>query len=66
MRVPMEQYLGAGHRWAIFTRVTPEEGGKPAYFGTNLRLPDVPKTKNLVEVGGGYQLGEADTRSAGS
>ena len=57
VRVPMEQYLGPGHRWAIFTRVTPEEGGKPVYFGANLRLPEVPKTKNLIEVGGGYQAG---------
>jgi hypothetical protein len=58
IRVPMDQYFGPRHGWAIFTRVTPEQGGRPAYLGTNLRLPNVPKTKNSVEVGGGYQLGE--------
>lgn len=58
VRVPMEQYFGPGHRWGIVTRITPEEGGHPVYFGNNFRLPDVPKTKNAVEVGGGYQLGE--------
>jgi hypothetical protein len=58
VRVPMEQYFGPGHRWGVVTRITPEEGGQPVYFGNNFRLPDVPKTKNLVEVGGGYHLGE--------
>ena len=25
-RVPMNQYQGAGHRWAVLTRITPQEG----------------------------------------
>ena len=57
VRVPMEQYFGPGHRWGIVTRITPE-GGSPVYFGNNFRLPDVPKTRNSAEIGGGYQLGE--------
>jgi hypothetical protein len=32
-RVPLGQYPGGGHRLAMLTRITPEDGGrKPAYF----------------------------------
>jgi hypothetical protein len=59
VRVPMNQYSGAGHGWAMITRITPEGGGqKPVYLAGRTRLPSIPKTKTEVEVGGGYLLGE--------
>jgi len=57
VRVPMSQYFGPGHLWVIVVRITPE-GGTPIYLGSRYRLPDVPKTKVELEVGGGYLLGE--------
>src|SRR5437763_11686773 len=33
VRVPMNQYLGKGHRWTILMRVTPE-GGPAVYFAS--------------------------------
>src|SRR5215472_17951589 len=57
VRVPMSQYLGPGHAWVIFVRITPE-GGAPTYLGSRMRLPNVPPTKVETEVGGGYLLGE--------
>jgi hypothetical protein len=57
VRVPMNQYRGPGHRWTVLMRVTPQDG-TPVYFASRYRLPDVPKTSNEVEVGGGYLLGE--------
>jgi hypothetical protein len=61
-RVPMSQYRGPGHAWAILVRVTPE-GGNPVYLGNRMRLPDVPATKVELEVGGGYLLGEGRYRA---
>jgi hypothetical protein len=59
VHVPLDQYSGAGHGWAILTRVTPEGGGRqPAYLVDRVSLPPIPKTKVEVEVGGGYLLGE--------
>ncbi len=57
--VPMDQYSGPGHGWAMLTRITPEGGGRqPVYLASRVRLPPVPKTKVNKEVGGGYLLGE--------
>ena len=59
VHVPMDQYSGPGHGWAMLTRITPEGGGQqPVYLATRVRLPPIPKTKVAVEVGGGYLLGE--------
>jgi hypothetical protein len=55
--VPMNQYSGPGHRWAMLIRVTPESGD-PVYLMSGIRLPDVPKTRISAEVGGGYLVGE--------
>jgi hypothetical protein len=55
--VPMKQYFGSNHALAILSRVTPEGGG-PAYFATGIKLPDIPKTKNEMEVAGVYLVGE--------
>ena len=57
MRVPLSQYTGEGHRWTVAVRVTPE-GGLPVYLVQRFRLPKVPETKLLAEVGGGYLVGE--------
>src|SRR5271157_4927402 len=57
VHVPMNQYSGSGHGWAMVTRITPEGGGQqPVYLASRVRLPPVPKTKVEVEVGGGYLL----------
>ena len=59
VRVPMNQFEGTGHGWVILTRITPREGDrKPVYLGSRTPLPDVPKTKVEVEIGGGYLVGE--------
>lgn len=58
VRVPMSQYLGKGHLWMVLARVTPEDGGKPVFLGAWMRLPEIPRTKIEMELGGGYLLGE--------
>ena len=63
VRVPMNQYSGSGHGWAMLTRITPEGGGRqPVYLTSGVPLPFVPKTKVELEVGGGYLLGEGRYR----
>lgn len=59
VRVPMNQYFGPRHGWFMLARITPQGGdGKPVFLASRTRLPDVPKTKVEVEIGGGYLLGE--------
>ncbi|MGA2270268.1 MAG: hypothetical protein ABSH44_17490 [Bryobacteraceae bacterium] len=59
VRVPMSQYSGPGHKWAMLTRITPEGGGrKPVYLLSGVRLPPIPRTNLELEIGGGYLLGE--------
>ena len=59
VRVPMDQYLGPGHTWVVFERITPEgEPDKAVYVGDKFLLPDVPKTRVELRVVGGYLLGE--------
>src|SRR5258708_15447350 len=55
--VPLKQYLGSKHALAILSRVTPERGD-PAYFVSGTKLPDIPKTKNVMELAGVYLVGE--------
>jgi len=57
-RIPMSQYLGKGHLLVTLMRVTPEGGGKPIYLGSRMRLPEIPPTKNEMELGGGFLLGQ--------
>ena len=58
VRVPMSQYSGAGHGWAVLVRVTPEGGDrKPVYLASSYRLPPVPKTKYEFAISGAYLLG---------
>ncbi len=53
---PMAQYFGAGHGWAILTRVTPE-GGNPVWLAARVRLPDVPLTTVVTDTFGGFLVG---------
>ena len=62
VRVPMNQYEGAGHRWAVITRITSDPDGAPVYLGTRYRLPNVPRTDIELEVGGGFLVGEGSYR----
>jgi hypothetical protein len=58
-RVPLSQYFGAGHKWAVIVRITPEQGERrPVYLMTRVELPNIPETKLHAETGGGYLLGE--------
>jgi hypothetical protein len=57
--VPMNQFSGSGHGWAMLTRITPKGGTrKPVYLMTQIALPTVPKTNMEARVFGGYLLGE--------
>jgi hypothetical protein len=59
VRIPMNQFQGPRHAWFTVIRVTPSAGGrKPVYLASRTRLPEVPKNKAEVEVGGGFLLGE--------
>src|SRR4051794_19973492 len=57
VRVPMNQFRGNGHRWTVLMRVTPE-GGRPMHLLSRYGLPEVPRTNQEVEVGGGFLVGE--------
>src|ERR1039458_10030078 len=55
--VPMHQFSGSGHGWAMLTRITPEGGArKPVYLVTQIALPPVPTTNMEARVFGGYLL----------
>ncbi len=56
VNVPMEQYLGPNHGWAIVTRVTPADG-QPAYLSARVRLPNVPPNKIRTDTFGGFLVG---------
>jgi hypothetical protein len=57
--VPMNQFSGSGHGWAMLTRITPKGGTrKPVYLMTQIGLPPVPKTNMEARLFGGYLLGE--------
>ena len=57
--VPLKQYSGPGHAWVLVSKITPEAPDpKPVYLVTTATLPDIPKTNQQGEMGGGYLLGE--------
>jgi hypothetical protein len=57
-RVPMSQYSGSGHRWTLLSGISTADGDhEPVYLAERVILPDIPKTKVVFEVGGGYLLG---------
>jgi hypothetical protein len=61
VRLPMKQFLGAGHALALASRVTPE-GRDPVYLLTGIRMPIVPKNKVDWDLGGFFLLGEGRYR----
>ena len=64
VEVPMRQYQGKGHQWAVLARVTPLGGDhKPSYLLSKLRVPDAPvDAKAVGEFSGGYIVGEGNYR----
>ena len=57
VRVPLSQYSGPRHRWAMFMKVTPG-AGEPVYLANVIRLPEIPeKTRVVAEIGGGFLTG---------
>jgi len=57
MRVPLSQFQGTGHGWIVLLKVKPETG-EPVYLVHTFDLPDIPDTKLLGEVEGGFLAGE--------
>jgi hypothetical protein len=55
--VPLAQYFGAGHRWVIVTRVTPDNG-TPIWLAARVQLPDVPLTTVVSDTFGGFLVGQ--------
>jgi hypothetical protein len=63
MRVPLNQFTGPGHAWAVIIKITPEgEDTKPVHLAMRAELPPIPRTKLDAELGGGYLLGEGRYR----
>lgn len=63
LEVPLEQYTGQGHSIATLLRVTPENSERePVFLLSRMRLPEVPPTKAVLELGGGYVVGEGKYR----
>ena len=61
--VPLRQYQGKGHQLAALLRVTPENTEREAkYLITNTGLPEIPKSKLHLELGGGFVVGEGKYR----
>ena len=57
VHVPLNQYSGKGHRWVMLVRVTPD-GGETVPLMSVINLPEIPQTKAVAEIGGGYLVGE--------
>src|SRR5688500_6685531 len=63
LAVPLDQYTGKGHSIATLLRVTPENSERdPVYLVSRMRLGEVPPTKAVLELGGGYVVGEGKYR----
>jgi hypothetical protein len=63
LEIPLNQYIGKGHSVATLLRVTPENSERdPVYLVSRTRLGEIPPTKALLELGGGYVVGEGKYR----
>jgi hypothetical protein len=63
VQVPLGQFAGAGQGFSILSRVQPEAGGEPAYFGSRVNLPRVPERARVrVDIAGGFLVGEGQYR----
>lgn len=54
---PLNQFSGPGHRLTVVSRITPREGNA-VFLGQGLDLPPIPKTKQVLDMAGGFLLGE--------
>jgi hypothetical protein len=58
-RTSAGQFTGKGHRLATIVRITPDApASKPSYLASRYRFPEIPPTKQMMEFGGAYLLGE--------
>jgi hypothetical protein len=61
--IPLQQYVGKGHAIATLLRVTPESSERdPYYLLSRTQLGEVPPTKSILEMAGGYVVGEGKYR----
>lgn len=56
IHVPLKQFSGPGHSWGVITRIAPA-GGQPLYLASGAKLPELPRTKAIGSLAGGYVLG---------
>ncbi len=56
---PLSQFFGPGHKLTVVARVTPRQGDA-VFLGQGLDLPPIPQTKQVLEMGGGYLVGEGE------
>jgi hypothetical protein len=57
VHVPLSQYSGRDHRWAVVVRIQPEGGTTSVFLVNRLNLPDISDPTFEAEAGGGYLLG---------
>jgi hypothetical protein len=57
VHVPLNQYSGKDHRWAVVVRLQPEAGGTSVFLVNRLELPVISDPSFEAEAGGGYLLG---------
>jgi hypothetical protein len=58
VNVPIREYAGKPHVWAVMVKITPEQGD-PVYLGTNLSVPKLPDNKrDELSFSGVFLLGE--------
>ena len=58
VNVPMGQLHGSGHGLSMLLAITPDSNRQPVYLGSHFHLPEVPRTKAEMSLGGAYLLGE--------
>lgn len=61
MHTPLSQFRGKSRGWTVLLKVTPE-AGEPTFLVHKFRLPDVPDTRLLSEMSGGFLVGEGKYR----
>lgn len=58
-KVPLKQFPGPGHNWAVLTEVTPQDvNASPVYFFDTGVLQELVPAGSDVGASGGYRLGE--------
>jgi hypothetical protein len=63
LELPLALYTGKGHSVITLVRVTPENSERePAYLWSRAYFGDVPPTKQVAQISGGYVVGEGKYR----